>query len=434
MKAPNPKTVKHPFSCLPSSGTSTITVVAQDWIIRRVSISNSNHHHCNHRLATMTTTISDNGHGDQDDIGEGQGGAQQPLQNHLGTENAESPMPFHLVAELRRPSDHHPPQEGAMTIDPSSPTASSFGYSTSQCSMSFLPLQHLDRLDPHELPDDLWTSPSSSSGGGPPEASDDQLDRFYDSHPRHHQQLVVSSSAPQTIHQSGGASSSGSASSGVPLATTIGQTSTALAIRPIGSAPSVPTTKSRGRTSQGASQLCPGHPSLFPTSSSPMTITQPTASAAAGSAHHQLCAELGEQHQPQPMEIDTSLSTGRPSSSSFISWQDSSSTEHQLSRYPGFWSQDGYQGFWGHPPPMPSQHRRDHPYGDRVDQHRQQQAATSCRDSETSHHLRGHRLPILQHQLGQDSKMEDIEPEYILTSSTWRHLGMSQLGHLQPPR
>ena len=187
------------------------------------------------------------------------GGDQQPLQNHLRTENSELPIPFHMVAEHRRPADHHPPQEGAMTIDPSSPTASSLGYSASQYSMSFLPLQHLDHLDPHELPDDLWTSPSSSSGGGPPEASDDQLDRLYDSHPRAHQQLSM-----VIKHTSGDTSVRRcfiiwvsiirSATDSLP-----GQTSTALAIRPIGSSPSTPTTKSRGRTSQGSSQLCPGH-------------------------------------------------------------------------------------------------------------------------------------------------------------------------------
>ena len=40
----------------------------------------------------MTTTIIDSNHGDQDDNEEG---AQQPLQNHLRTENTESPTHFH---------------------------------------------------------------------------------------------------------------------------------------------------------------------------------------------------------------------------------------------------------------------------------------------------------------------------------------------------
>ena len=91
--------MKHPFSCFLSLGTSTITVVAQDYIERKVSISNNDHHHYNHRQVTMTMTISDNGHGDQDDVGEGQGGAQQSLQSHLGTESAESPIPFHIFAK-----------------------------------------------------------------------------------------------------------------------------------------------------------------------------------------------------------------------------------------------------------------------------------------------------------------------------------------------
>ena len=104
----------------------------------------------------MKTTIIDNDHEDQDD---NEGEDRHPLQNHLRTENTELPIQFHMVAELSKPVDHHHPQEGTMTIDPSSPTSSSLGYSTSQYSMSFLPLQHLDRLDPHELPDDLWTSP-----------------------------------------------------------------------------------------------------------------------------------------------------------------------------------------------------------------------------------------------------------------------------------
>ena len=257
----------------------------------RVSTSHYGYNHHYHRPVTMITTIRDHNHENQ---GEDR---KQPLQNHLRTENTELPIPFHMVAEHRMPADHHPPQERAMTIDPSSPTASSLGCSTSQCSMSFLPLQHLDHLDPHELPDDLWTSPSSSSGGGPPETSDDQLDRLYDSHPRSHQQLSLSSSTHQVTHLSGGVSSSGSTSSGMPLATTAGQTSTALAIRPIGASSSVPTTKSRGRTPQGSSQMCSGHPSLSFTSGSSMATTPFAAVTSAGPAHHELYAQHGEQHQ-----------------------------------------------------------------------------------------------------------------------------------------
>ena len=179
------------------------------------------------------TTITDNGHEDQVD-NEQDDTTGHPPQRHLGTQNSESPTAFHMVAEHRLPADHHPSQEGAMTIDPSSPTTSSLGYSASQYSISLLPLQHLGHLDPHELPDDVWTSPSSSSGGGPPEASDDQLDRLYDSHPRAHQQLSVASSTHQVAQPSGSASSSGTASSGMPLTSTARQASTALAIRPIG--------------------------------------------------------------------------------------------------------------------------------------------------------------------------------------------------------
>ena len=55
----------------------------------------------------MTTTISDNGHEDQDDIGEGQEGAHQSLQNHLRTENAESPIPFHNFESFALPDLVH---------------------------------------------------------------------------------------------------------------------------------------------------------------------------------------------------------------------------------------------------------------------------------------------------------------------------------------
>ena len=303
------------------------------------------------------------------------GGDLTPHQMHPGTENAETAPQFHMVAEHRLPADHQPPQEGATTIHPSSPAASSsLGYSASQYSISFLPLQHLEHPDPHELPDELWTSPSSSSGGGPPEASDEQLDRLCDPHPRSHQELRATSSVHQLTYQPAIASSSGSASSAVPSGSTAMQTSTTLAIRPIG--PSLtPTTKSRGRTTQSSSssQLCPGQQPLSSTSSSLLNTTPSTSSAVALPLHHETYLQHGGARHPQPMEIDSPLSIERSSPSSFISWQDSSSAEqHHLARYPGFWSQDGYQGFWGHPPPMPIQHRRDHPYGDRAAQHRQQ--------------------------------------------------------------
>ena len=185
----------------------------------------------------------------------------------------------------------------------------------------------------------------------------------------------------------------------MPSGSTARQTST-LAIRPIG-APLTPTTKSRGRTSQAPFQSCPGQQSLSSTSSSSTTITPSTSSAIAGPAHHETYLQHGGVHQPQPMEIGTSLSIERSSLSSFISWQDSSATEqHHLARYPGFWSQDGYQGFWGHPPPMPIQHRRDHPYRDRPDQHRQQQH-------------RGDRQFTTQHQFHQQLSLETIREEQV---------------------
>ena len=131
--------------------------------------------------------------------------------------------------------------------------------------------------------------------------------------------------------------------------------------------------------------------------------------------------------------LDTSLSTGRPSSSSFISWQDSSSTEHQLSRYPGFWSQDGYQGFWGHPTPMPSQHRRDHPYGDRADQHQQQRARADYHPSSTQQYYqqpsletireeqapRHHREREQRHQPARSWHHQDLQQERRWQNNTW---------------
>ena len=349
-----------------------------------------------------------------------------PHLSHPGTENPENPREFHMVAELSPPADHQPPQEGAMTIYPSSPAASSsLGYSASQYSISFLPLQHLEHPDPHELPDELWTSPSSSSGGGPPEASDEQLDRLYESHPRLHQEPREATDH-QLVQPSSGVI--GSTSSGMPSGSTSRQTTPTMTIRPIGApltsgasastdlqpligtqlaigAPlSTPTTKSRGRTTSAStlpssSQLCPGQQPPSSTSSSSLTTIPSTSSAIARPLHHETYLQPGGVQHPQPMEIDSPISIERSSPSSFISWQDSSSTEsHHLARYPGFWSQDGYQGFWGHPPPMPIQHHREHPYGDRPVQHQQQPhlrrstsdfvSATSSKNS-TRDHQRG---------------------------------------------
>ena len=388
---------------------------------KRVSISNHHHHHHHHhhhRLTTMTTTTCDSDHEDQDDIMRGDD--SPPHLSHPGTENPENPDEFHMVAEHSPPADHQPPQEGAMTIHPSSPAASSsLGYSASQYSISFLPLQHLEHPDPHELPDELWTSPSSSSGGGPPEASDEKLDRLYESHPRLHQEP-----GEATDHQSTQPSSGviDPALSGMPSGSTSRQTPPTMTIRPIGAplssgassfagtqpyigaqlaigAPlSIPTTKSRGRTSQtsslSSSQLCPGQQPLSSTSSSSLTTTPSTSSAIARPLHHETYLQPGGAQHPQPMEIDSPMSIERASPSSFISWQDSSSTEpHHLARYPGFWSQDGYQGFWGHPPPMPIQPHREHPYGDRIVQHQQQPPR---RDRHQTSHQQPYQRPSLE--------------------------------------
>ena len=205
-----------------------MTIMAQG-ITEKREVSISNNHHC-HRLATMTTTHHDHDHEDQDDIMRGDD--SPPLQNHPGTENPENPNEFHMVAERSPPADHQPPQEGAMTIYPSSPAASSsLGYSASQYSISFLPLQHLEHPDPHELPDELWTSPSSSSGGGPPEASDEQLDRLYESHPRLHRESREAADH-QLTQPLGGAISP--ALSGMSSESTSRQEPPTMTIRPIG--------------------------------------------------------------------------------------------------------------------------------------------------------------------------------------------------------
>ena len=50
-----------------------------------------------------------------------------------------------------------------------------------------------------------------------------------------------------------------------------------------------------------------------------MTTTPLPASTAADSIHREPYLQHEEEHQPQPMEIDSSSPTGRSSSSSFIS-------------------------------------------------------------------------------------------------------------------
>ena len=189
----------------------------------------------------------------------------------------------------------------------------------------------------------------------------------------------------------------------------------------IGAPLSTPTTKSRGRTTSASAlpssfQLCPGQQPSSSTSSLSMTTAPSTSSAIALPLHHETYLQpRGDQH-PQPMEIDSSLSTETATPSSFISWQDSSPAEIQhLSRYPGFWSQDGYQGFWGHPPPMPIQHHREHPYGDRSAQHQQQP-------------LRGTRHHPLYQQQYQRSSLETIREEH--QPQPHRERGQ----HQHPPR
>ena len=207
----------------------------------------------------------------------------------------------------------------------------------------------------------------------------------------------MTSSSHQLTHLSGVALSSGSASSAGQQGSTARQASTTLAIRPIGSS-LTPTTKSRGRTfptsPSSSSHLCPGQPSSSSISSPTLTTIPPTSSTAALPLHHETYLHHGGAQHPQPMEIDSPLAVERSSPASFISWQDSSSAEqHPLARYPGFWSQDGYQGFWGHPPPMSIQHRRDHPYGDRQAQHRQQPLR---KDRRQSLHQQPYQRPTLE--------------------------------------
>ena len=208
-----------------------------------------------------------------------------------------------------------------------------------------------------------------------------QLDRLYESHPRLHQESREATDHQLTQPLRGVI---GSTLSGMPSGFTSRQTPPTMTIRPIGvplssvasastglqpfigaqlaiGAPlSTPTTKSRGRTAQTSSlsspsQLCPGQQPLSSTSSSSLTTTPSTSTSIARPVHHETYLQQEEAQHPQPMEIDSPLSIERSSPSSLISWQDSSSTEqHHLARYPGFWSQDGYQGFWGHPPRLPS--------------------------------------------------------------------------------
>ena len=80
-------------------------------ISNHLEVSISNNHHC-HRLATMTTTHHDHGHGDQDDIMRGDD--LPPHLNHPGTENPENPNEFHsFTQQWVRISDSetHPPSD-----------------------------------------------------------------------------------------------------------------------------------------------------------------------------------------------------------------------------------------------------------------------------------------------------------------------------------
>ena len=59
--------------------------------VQHLEVSISIHHYC-HRPTTMTTTSQDNHHEDQDDL---RGDDTTPHLSHPGTENQESPHPFH---------------------------------------------------------------------------------------------------------------------------------------------------------------------------------------------------------------------------------------------------------------------------------------------------------------------------------------------------
>ena len=172
--------MKHPLPCIRTSETSihplwmAQAVHPEKGASRQKSAElgmTDDYNDHDHRPVTMITTI-DNSHEDKDDD-EQDDSTGHPFHRHLGTQNPERAPSFHMVAEPSRFCGPSMTRSKSDDIDPSSPASSSLA---SQMTTSQL---HLQQLDPHELPDGFWTSPSSSSGGGPPEASDEQLDRLY---------------------------------------------------------------------------------------------------------------------------------------------------------------------------------------------------------------------------------------------------------------
>ena len=120
--------------------------------------------HHSHRPTKMTTTYINNDHGDEgdnDDLTK----ISTSSSEILGTQKSELAPKFHMVAEqaqsplllsMTRSNDYHP----------SSPTSTSLRTSTSQHSgITLQKASHsrlqLHQFDPHDLPDHLWTSPST---------------------------------------------------------------------------------------------------------------------------------------------------------------------------------------------------------------------------------------------------------------------------------
>ena len=89
--------------------------------------------------------------GSQD--GRAMGITHDPPSEDLRTQNAENAINFHMVAEQRHAVPATIPITGRSDdiIDPPSPTSSSLASSTSYPASAH----------PHELPDNIWTSPSS---------------------------------------------------------------------------------------------------------------------------------------------------------------------------------------------------------------------------------------------------------------------------------
>ena len=101
---------------------------------------------------------------------------------HPGTEISLNIPSIHMVAE---PSTKFAPTTGRNDNDinhPSTPTS------------PLMVTSHLLQQDPHELADDIWTSPSSSSGRHPPEADDIQLGSHRVAHQDSQEQLQRASS------------------------------------------------------------------------------------------------------------------------------------------------------------------------------------------------------------------------------------------------